>query len=142
MPIEVTPALIAIAVGWLASSATAAWTLSRRSKQWDEIEDVIFVVFGDRKTATKGLQQKYLDLLDDMVEDRAKIRGLLRALDANAADEQSVEDAVRAKIKAITAQHLAMIPTPAFGMPGAGSGGSSGGAPGGAPSGSVNGVGK
>lgn len=129
MPIEVTPALIAIAVGWFASSATAVWTLSRRSKQWDEIEDVIFVVFGDRKTATKGLQQKYLDLLDDMVEDRAKMRGLLRALDANAADEQSVEDAVRAKLKWI----LSHLPTSPSAPSGSGHGNTGG---------SMNGSGK
>lgn len=102
MPIEVTPALLATAVGWIVSSVTAAWTLSRRSKQWDEIEDVIYVVFGDRKMAIKGLQQKYLDLLDDVEEDHAKLRGLLRALDANAADEQSVEDAVRNKIRSLS----------------------------------------
>lgn len=107
MPIEVTPALFASAVGWLVSSVIAVWTLSRRSKQWDEIEDVVFVMFGDRKTATKGLQQKHYDLLDDVLEDRAKLRGLLRALDAHAADEQSVESAVRAKLRSIacTAQH-------------------------------------
>lgn len=101
MSIEVTPLLFATAVGWIVSSVTAAWTLSRRSKIWDEVEDVIYVVFGDRKMGVKGLQQKYLDLLDDVEEDHGKLRGLLRALDANAADEQSVEDAVRIKLRTL-----------------------------------------
>ncbi len=102
MSIEVTPALIATAVGWFASSVMATWTLSRRSRLWDETEDVIYVVFGDRKTSVKGLQQKFDDLHKEVLEDHAKMRGLLRALDANAADEQGVEQAVRNKLKLLT----------------------------------------
>jgi hypothetical protein len=93
--IEITPGLIAMSLGWVSSSLTAAWVLSRRSKQWDEIEDAVTVLFGDRKTGQKGLAQRFDDLVADVDEDAARLRGALKALHANHPTEAEVEQAVR-----------------------------------------------
>lgn len=99
LSIEITPGLIAMAVGWVSSSLTAAWVLSRRSKQWDEIEDAVTVLFGDRKTGQKGLAQRFDDLAADVDEDAARLRGALRALHANHPTEAEVKDAVEATLR-------------------------------------------
>ncbi len=95
MSIEITPGLIAAAVGWISSSLMAAWTLSRRSKQWDEVEDVVTAVFGDRKTGQKGLVSKHDDLQSDVETVYARQRGALKGMHANFLTEKEVEDAVR-----------------------------------------------
>ncbi len=95
MSIEITPGLIATAVGWISSSLMAAWTLSRRSKQWDEVEDVLAAVFGDRKTGQKGLASKHDDLQADVETIYARQRGALKGMHANFLTEKEVEDAVR-----------------------------------------------
>jgi hypothetical protein len=95
LTIEITPGLIAMTLGWATSSLTAAWVLSRRSKQWDEVEDAIVVLFGDRKLGQKGLAQRFDDLVHDVDEDAARLRGALKALHANHPTEGEVEEAVR-----------------------------------------------
>lgn len=100
MTIEITPGLIAMGVGWITSSLTAAWFLSRRSQQWDEVADVLIAVFGDRRTGKKGLMQMFDDLRDDLEEVKVRQRGALRGLRANFQSEQEVETAVRTALDA------------------------------------------
>ena len=102
MSIEITPGLIATAVGWISSSLTAAWILSRRSKQWDEVEEVVVAVFGDRKTGQKGLALKHDDLQADVDTIYARQRGALRGLHANFLTEKEVEDAVKHSLDQIS----------------------------------------
>lgn len=108
MTIDITPGLIATAVGWASSSLMAAWILSRRSKQWDEVEDVVTALFGDRKSKEKGLILKFEELEKEHQElkqeygvTRSLLNGALRAMHANFSTEKEVETAVKFALEQI-----------------------------------------
>lgn len=66
--IEVSPALILSALGALGSLLAATWAVSRRSRDWDEVEKHRKVLFGEPENKRHGL-------IEQVVEHDAALHG-------------------------------------------------------------------
>ena len=98
--IEITPPLVAMALTWLSSTAALAWTLSRRSKSWDEVGEKVErhqkLLYGDPdklrvhdvETSAKGFERE--------------VQTLKKSLNAYGADEAAVVDSVHRYLVAVS----------------------------------------
>lgn len=97
--IEVTPALVFTALSALGSLLAATWAVSRRSRDWDEVEKHRRQLYGDPENHKKGLIDQYNDLHRVIHGDPdARVAGIITRLETveSAAEMDALRNAVTA----------------------------------------------
>lgn len=120
--IEISTPLVTTGLGWLTSTIILAWTLSRRSKNWDEAERHQKALYGDPDKHEIGLIQRVADLEEERVDPArlttfetsltavaSRVKNMQRALNAHGSDEHVISEGVRKFVaeESVKAQHAA-----------------------------------
>lgn len=111
--IELTPTLILSSLGMLASLLVATFALSRRSRGWDEAENLRKKLEGDDEKGKKGLIREFEDFRTDIYERQlppmrdglsavtSRVKSISRGLSAHRSGEREIEEDVRGSITAM-----------------------------------------
>ena len=104
--IEITPPLVAMALTWLSSTAALAWTLSRRSKSWDEVGEKVErhqkLLYGDPDKLDHGVVLRVHDVETSAKGFEREVQTLKKSLNAYGADEAAVVDSVHRYLVAVS----------------------------------------
>lgn len=103
--IEITPPLVAMALTWLTSTIGLAWTLSRRSKLWDEVGEKVDrhqkLLYGDPDKLDHGVVLRIHDLETVSKGFERDVHTLKKSLNAYGADDAAAVESVTKHIVAL-----------------------------------------
>lgn len=97
--IELTPALIGMAVVWFTSTIATTWAFSRRSRAWDDAENHEETLYGSRRENKPGIVQRVATIESGLSELSHRVKHLVTALGAHGSGEHQISDGVKHRIR-------------------------------------------